>query len=470
MSVEIRRGVAALLFVMMLLAMWPVTALAYDESHPENLSAGDLSAQSAILIDGHTGRVLFSKDADTKRYPASTTKVMTLMLALQYVTDLNAKVVIPSSCYNVPADSSAVGLIAGEEMTWAELLYTFHICSGNDAGMAIATLVAGDTASFVDMMNRKAEELGCTNTHFANPHGYHDDNHYTTASDMAKIALAAMKDETFRQIVSTTNYTIKANNKRSSDVTKWTKNQFIARNDTKMLHKYIYGTGIKTGYTSKAGQCFVGSASKDGVDLISVVFKDSDANSKWVSSIRLMEYGFATYAAYSPVELYNQHPTTITVSGAKEGDPSGGVLQLNINEHSGAQPVCAKKSELQSIRESFSDNIQVTLTREATAPINAGDTMGTLTYTAPTGENYSYLLTAANSIEAAPAPQTTSEPAPQEVTPEATSQGGGEGLTMWIAGIGSIIGVLAIMIVINNLRSHKRYSARSGKGKGRRNG
>lgn len=453
-----RRRLKAMLIALCLILMaFNSTALAYDTNRPDLLADTDLVAASAILIDGHTGRVLYAKDADTKRYPASTTKVMTLLLALENVSDLDATITIPAEANDYPEGSSLVGLYTGEEMTWRTLLNTFFICSGNDAGIAIAILVAGNEAAFVDMMNARAQAIGCANTHFANPHGFHDDNHYTTAHDLAMIALEAMKNPAFREIASTTNYTIPANNKRSEAVTKWTKNQFIARNDTSMKYKYIYGTGVKTGYTSKAGNTFVGSATRDGVDLISVVLL-STTDGKWVDSIRLMEYGFAVYANYDPVALYNQSPLSVNVSGFDPADPSGGVVSLSIAAPENANPICATRSELEAINSSFASMLSVSYTRELTAPISAGDVMGTLTYSAPGGDTYYYTLTAANSVAAPPVTQLPS--IDEAVQGETRGEEATSNAMLWVVPLAAVIGVLAIMIVINNARARMRRRSR----------
>lgn len=454
-----RRFFAILLVLTLLMAFFTPTALAYDTSKPEELTNSDLTAASAILIDGHTGRVLYSKDASTRRYPASTTKIMTLMLALENVSDLDATITIPREANNYPEGSSLVGLYTGEEMTWRTLLTTFFICSGNDAGIAIAVLIAGDESSFVDMMNARAQSLGCTDTHFANPHGFHDPEHYTTARDLSTIALEAMKNETFREIASTTNYTIPANNKRSTATTKWTKNQFIARNDTSMKYKYPYGTGIKTGYTSKAGSTFVGSATKDGVDLISVVLL-STTEGKWIDSIRLMNYGFATYESYDPVALYRARPLTLNVNGADPGDPNGGVLTLDIAEPENPDPVCARKSEIDQIKSDFSSMLSVSYSREINAPINAGDEIGTLTYNAPDGTKYYYALTAANSVAAAPVATlpTIDEAIQGETAPD--SNDGGTSSMLWIVPLIAVMGVLIIMVCINAARARARKNRR----------
>ena len=153
-----------------------------------------------------------------------------------------------------------------------------------------------------------------------------------------------------------------------------------------MKYKYQYGTGIKTGYTSKAGSTFVGSATKDGVDLISVVLL-STTDGKWIDSIRLMNYGFATYERYDPVELYRARPLTVNVDGADPSDANGGVLTLDITAPENADPVCAKKSEISQITSDFSAMLSVSYSRDIKAPINAGDEIGTLTYNAPSGDN-----------------------------------------------------------------------------------
>ncbi len=455
-SSQTRMRMPALLLALLLMLVNATTALAYDSDKPEELSASDLEAASAILIDGHTGRVLFEKDPDTVRYPASTTKIMTLLLALENVDDLDSMITIPKEANQYPEGSSLVGLYTGEEMTWRTLLNVFFICSGNDAGIAIAVLIAGSEEAFADMMNERAQQIGCTSTHFTNPHGFHDPDHYTTARDLAMIALEAMKNEEFRTIAFTTNYTIPANNKRAEATTKWTKNQFIARNDTSMQYKYVYGTGIKTGYTSKAGQTFVGSATRDGVDLISVVLLSS-TDGKWIDSIRLMEYGFATYKSYDPVALYNQSPLDVAVSDYASDDASGGLVRLDISS-SYTDPICATPEELEEINAGFTSMLSTSFTRELKAPVNAGEVMGTLTYTAPSGDKYYFTMTAANSVAAAPVtdlPSLDELMQPEEAAGEATTSP-----FVWIVPLAAVIGVMLIMIAINNARTRRRRRSR----------
>lgn len=266
-----------------------VTPSSYDENDPLCLKAGHLYARSCILIDANTGEALFEKNADRQMYPASTTKIMTLMLALENL-DLDATVTIPQSASDIPSDSSIVPLTVGEKMSVRDLLYGMMIRSGNDAANAVATLVSGSTQSFADLMNAKAGQLGLAGTHYANAHGYHDPNHYTTARDMAMLTRVALKNDQFRAIASSQRYTMAATQKRKELVV--SRSYGILTSSSQYYYPYAFG--IKTGYTSKAGYCFVGAAEKDGRTLIAVVFKcGRDKNNKWTDTRRLFEYGFA---------------------------------------------------------------------------------------------------------------------------------------------------------------------------------
>ena len=264
------------------------------EATPQNLTADDIRGEAAILIDADTGSVLFEKNANEKLYPASTTKIMTALLALEY-GHLDDTVTVPKSIAKLPKDSSLVPLKPGEKLTMRDLLYGLMICSGNDAAVTIATKVAGSVGAFVKMMNEKAEALGCTQTQFKNPHGYQNKAHYTTARDLALIAREAMKDETFRQIVSAASYTMPKTNK--------SKQRKLTSTDLMLIdsspYYYPYEIGVKTGHHSKSGQCFVGAAVKDGVTLISVTLK-STTSGMWKDTRKLMDYGFAQYASASP--------------------------------------------------------------------------------------------------------------------------------------------------------------------------
>ena len=183
----------------------------YDPEHPEELSADQLYALSAILVSADTGEVIFEKDPDTVRYPASTTKILTVLLGIMMVDDLYEYVTVSDSAVAIPADSSSMHLKAGEEIRFIDVLYGTMLLSGNDGANVIAETVSGSIPAFVDLMNSTAEMYGCISTHFANPHGYHDDSHYSTARDLSVIARQAMQNDQFREIASAVSWTIPKN-------------------------------------------------------------------------------------------------------------------------------------------------------------------------------------------------------------------------------------------------------------------
>ena len=174
------RSLASLLIILFLL-LSPSLALAapedYDVNTPEALTQDELYGESAVAIDADTGEILFSKNARVRMYPASTTKVMTLLLAVESGWSFDTPVTIPPEAAEIPSDSSTVPVYPGEVMSFGDLLYGLMLHSGNDAANAVAVLVSGSIPAFVQRMNERAAELGCTGTHFANAHGYHDENH-----------------------------------------------------------------------------------------------------------------------------------------------------------------------------------------------------------------------------------------------------------------------------------------------------
>lgn len=377
----------------------------YDESNPSVLYPDQLYAQSCILINQDTGDVLFQKNADMRMNPASTTKIMTILLALEY-GDINRVVTIPKEAAEVPLDSSMVPITVGEEMTFLDLLYGFMLKSGNDAGNAIAVLVAGSVDGFVDMMNDRAAELGCTNTHFVNAHGYTAEGHYTTARDMARITQEAMKFDIFRKIVAAGEYTMNPSSLRG---------EMIVRNSNMLVtwgspYRYQYATGVKTGTTSAAGQCLVGSATKtigtsSKVNLISVVFKSTVVfpHAKWQDTVRLMEYGFSQYQTYTFQQLYEMMNVVVPISGAAAGDPSGGMIKMEaVLNRTGHYERTILRSELNQLRADFESRVKIDYTHNLTAPIEEGTLIGRLTFTPENGEKLTAILVSDRAVAAAP--------------------------------------------------------------------
>ena len=376
-------------------------ALPYDETRPEDLSADQLYAVSAILISAETGEVIFEKNADELRAPASTTKILTVLLALENVEDLDQIVTVSDYAVALPDDSSTMGLQAGEEIPLIDVLYGTILLSGNDGANVIAETVAGSVPAFVDLMNRTVQAYGCMNTHFVNPHGLDDDYHYSTARELAVITREAMKNEAFRKIVSTVEYQISRTNKqRARTIT--VRNPYLREDGSENLKKYYYedSTGIKTGTTSRAGYCFVGSADRDGVELISVVLFTGN-RARWADTIKLMNYGFSQYMSVTPMELYRMNPLTIVTSNYATTDPDSGNLLLVCKAPQGVvEPkIVATREAVSRMAWKLTDTVMITYTRDLTAPIEVGEQVATMTYIPPYGNPVVYPLVASRSVE-----------------------------------------------------------------------
>lgn len=331
------------------------------------------NAEAALLISPDSGMVLYEKNADERRYPASTTKIMTALLVLENVADLNETVTAQASDFEtLEADSSSAGIKEGETVTVEDLLYGLMLPSGNEAAYMLARHVAGSYEAFVDMMNKRAEELGCTGTHFVNPCGLHDDNHYTTARDLYKIAYAAMQDETFADIADTVQWNMSKTNMQEERKV-LTTNQLIF--SSYQPWAYAYCKGIKTGNTSQAGNCFVGYAEYGDAKLYSVVM-GCDSSSLEYSNIpasftdtkALFEWGFESF-------------TSKTL--ARQGDTVGSVnVRLSTDTD---QLVLTVKNDLVSLLPADLDvedlgEPQITAPESVNAPIKAGDVIGSATY------------------------------------------------------------------------------------------
>lgn len=378
----------------------PSDAPEYDPAHPEALVEEQLYAKAAILIEATTGEVIFEKNADEMMYPASTTKIMTTMLGLQ-AGDMNATVTMDSVAANIPSDSSTIPLSVGETINFQDLLYATMIRSGNEGANLIAETVSGSIGAFVDLMNQTAVSLGCTGTHFANTNGLHDDTHYTTARDMAKIARAAMQNETFRNIVKTFSYKLPRSNLQRARVIMGNGDNWLNPNEENEYY-YPLASGIKTGYHARAGYCYVGSAEKDGVSLISVLFYTS-RNGRWTDSKKLMEYGFSQFVSVTPIDLYQMNPTVVETTGYSMEDADIGRLQLDIQATPDTRTVniVATKTEVESIARNLKQTVLIEYTRNNfSTPVQQGEVFGTMTYyPGDGGSAIVYNLVASRSIQ-----------------------------------------------------------------------
>ena len=262
-----------------------------------------LEGSAAILIDMTTGDVLYESNADEQHFPASTTKMMTALLALENL-DLNSDITVDAEAAGT--GGSGIRLKEGEIMNADVMLHAMLIPSSNDCAVAIAKTVAGSVDSFAVMMNARAKELGCKGTNFVNPCGLHEDNHYTTARDLSIIAMECMKNEHFREIVAMSEYTVPETNRSgardlvSSNLLLWDeqeRHKIYVGNDLR-YPKYEGTIGIKTGYTPQAGGCLVAACEKDGTRLLSVVMECTDMG-RFADTIKLFNWGFENYKTYT---------------------------------------------------------------------------------------------------------------------------------------------------------------------------
>lgn len=256
----------------------------------------ELKSGSALMMQAGTDRIMYEKNADAKAYPASTTKIMTGLLAIENL-DPTAELTVSETAIQIDRDGSNMGLLQGEVLTVEQLLYGLLVHSANDAANVLAEAVAGDVSAFVDKMNARAAELGMSHTHFVNAHGYHDDEHYTTARDLMVLAKEAMKNELFRQVVATATYTIPPTNKYPEERILSNNNSLL---NTARDYRYLYkgAAGIKTGHTSKAGYCLVSYAERDGLGYYCVTLNApvEGGNASFTDTIALFNYGFKDFA------------------------------------------------------------------------------------------------------------------------------------------------------------------------------
>lgn len=240
-----------------------------------------VSAKSAVLAEGSTGKIVWSENGNERLPMASTTKIMTALVAIENSDNLSRTVKIsPKAC---GIEGSSIYLKDGEKLTLEQLLYALLLESANDSACAIAIEVAGSVEKFAEMMNDTAQRIGMADSHFTNPHGLDDDEHYSTAADMARLAVHALKNEDFARIVSTYKTTIPMNGDEGTR---------LLLNHNKMLKYYDGAIGVKTGFTKRSGRCLVSAAERDGVRLIAVTLSAPD---DWNDHKAMLDYGFSKF-------------------------------------------------------------------------------------------------------------------------------------------------------------------------------
>ena len=248
-----------------------------------------VNAISAVVVDGDTGRILWGKNENKPMAMASTTKIMTALVALEN-SDITKETTVSKNA--TLASPVKMHLAVGEKLTIEQLLYAMMLQSYNDSAVAVAEAVGGSVEKFCTMMNEKAKEIGCSDTVFETPNGLDKGNHHSTAEDMSKIGVYALKNQNLMKIMNTRDYTFKSSKTTYSFV-----------NKDRLLSEYEGAIGMKTGFTGKAGHCFVGAANRGDITLVSVVLASgwgtAGKSRKWIDTKALLNYGFNNYKKYS---------------------------------------------------------------------------------------------------------------------------------------------------------------------------
>ncbi len=379
-----------LLLAALLSASLALPALALEDPQPH--------AGAAIVVDGDHGDVLYDYNAYEKMYPASITKIMTSLVVLEAIDNgeltLDTPITASAEAVTLPEDSSTVGIKAGEVLTVEQLLYCDLVPSANEACNILAEAVAGSTEAFVERMNDKAARLGMTGTHFTNPHGLHDDDHYTTAYDIYLMARAAMEYDVFRTIVSTTVYTLPATNLSEARVLHTTNS--LLDNWYVLGYTYSDAIGIKTGYTEEAGRCLASAAVDDQgrtfycVVLGSEFAYDEDGNFirySFSESKRLLQWAFQNFQRVTLLDEDTENvirEVTVTLS-----DEADYVLAQPVGSIEATMPIDYDPAQAKYI---------IDLPDSVEAPVNAGDQLGTISFVYD-GVNYGTLpMVAADAV------------------------------------------------------------------------
>lgn len=361
-----RRFPAAVLLLAILCSLsFSFRAAAAREGEPK------IRSNAAILYEVTSGELVYEKNGKQKAYPASTTKIMTALLALENC-EMDEPVTVTRTALNtVSPGSSIAGLQNGEVLTMYEMLECLLVASGNDAASVIAVHIGGTVAQFVEMMNERSRELGCTSTHYTNPSGLHDEEHYTTAEDLLKVTVEAMKHPEFVEIVGSAQVTIPETNKVDHPRYFNNTNQLISQAVTS-VNLYSKATGIKTGHTTPAGYCLVSSAENGDLSYIAVVLggyidENTGRNYSYVDSINLFLWGFSDFK-YRTIVSTSDLVKELEVDLAKEKD----FVILRA-----AEDVTAFLHEDDDIDAIFTKTISVQ--ENITAPVERGDILGTMT-------------------------------------------------------------------------------------------
>jgi len=372
----------------LLITVMSMNTIAFAETKPE------ITAKTGILMEATTGKIIYNKGMHEKMYPASMTKIVTAMVALDNFSP-DATIVVGKEINGISLDSSKAGHILGETLTVENLIRGLMIPSGNDSANVLAAAVAKKTEKnenmtdeewqkvFSDLMNKKAEEIGAKETHFTNAHGYHDENHYTTAYDMALFTREALKNDTIKKIAAEKTFTgngagntLEADSKIVTQEYQWKSHNLLIKDNQ---YKFPSAIGVKTGFTDQAGACLAAAAEKDGTTFIAVVMFSKDPD-RWQDATKLFQYAYDNYAVTSLLKADKKAKTVLLKAQNRlDGDTLDLVVKKDVTSF-------LKKGEAENLEKSISyekkylvegkDGDEIRLK----APIKKDAKVGTISY------------------------------------------------------------------------------------------
>lgn len=348
----------------------------------------NVASTSAILVETSTGKILYEKNAYDKMYPASTTKVMTAILTLENCSLDEIATVSHNAVHSIPSGYVNANLQEGEQLSVNDLMYALMVKSANDAAVVLAEHISGSVEDFANKMNEKAKEIGCQNTHFVNPNGIHHENHYSTAYDLYLMANYGMQNETFRHFVSTTSYILPITNKYPAQDRVCVTTNDMLRPVSKYYNKNVIG--IKTGYTTEAKNCLIAATRQNSIELISVVLHagtNSDGLSeRYIDTAALFDYGINDFS-FSDIVKENDVIVNIEVeNGTKD------TKNLELIAKNTISTYLSKDIDLENL------SPEINLNENIEAPIQAGSSLGSMTYHIGQ-EDYSVELLAKTDVE-----------------------------------------------------------------------
>ena len=344
----------------------------------------EVDANAAIIVETNTGKVIYEKDSNAQNFPASVTKVLTAILAIENCKLDETATVSQTAISHIPEGYVVAPLYVGEEVTIKDLLYALMLKSANDAAYVLAEHVGGSVEGFSEMMNKKAKEIGCKGTNFVNPNGIHNIEHYTTAYDMYLMSKYAMKNQTFAEIVSTYKYTLSATNKYPNS------NRIMENTNSFINPKSSYYDetvkGIKTGTTLQAGNCLITDSAKDGLEFITVILGAKTETSRFSETRKMIDYAFDNYT------LTQLHKKGDVIKNIEVEKATQETKNLNL--------VIDKEITVMNNVKITADQMkpEIKLNENITAPISQGQQLGTIKYSVD-GLEYTAKLLAQTDVE-----------------------------------------------------------------------